>query len=808
MSESLTQNPTSALVRNDSDAAVNEQSEIANHFRGFKSNVFAFAFLLAINFVCSGDSLKMFFFAEDTEHVAHAWRAFNGMQHCFWTNFYGAWMNDPSMFVFYRPLPELTFGLDYWLYGTNPVGYHITNFIWHQLATFTLFLFLSRLLSGFGGIESRLVALIASVLFASSPLNPEAINWLVNRTDLICMVFMMLSLWSFVGALTAQKSSRMSAFSVVFMLLALICKESAITIPALAFAIFVFLKGGAFNWNTVKAAARSTLSLWLLLAAYLIFRFVVLGGPGGYSGSIATMYADNLITRITSGSNWILCFYPINIHVQSHLIEGLATLLSLLYITVGWVMLIRLLSRTWTNKSVAIVLFALAAFLITLTPTLQCWCITSTLLSGRFMYIPSAFLGLALACVVLPIGASTIKRSPIWIAGISVSILFALVSCTLHILNNQPWLTASDNSRQFFSSLPAMMKMMPPKDKVTVLNFPLDERNALTPFKREQLRMPLSPPFNRTNEDLSSNLVATQSYWFGPEIKNTSRIEEFIEIPGNHGLLWDSSKMTLVRCAQGEFPTLGASLDEARCAEIRNPQPGQEPIMIYNLESSGIDVRLAHLVAVTVAPRNRLVTQSSQGRLPGCTINWTSSDCPLVLPSSTMFNFANSTNSETIFFPVAERVRWRLAAQRLNQLMVTPSSGYVVTSVQLLNDACVVPKLSVVGGRQTTPDGSYPLSNKLETQFDCSQIDGATSTIIEISEPNVHFHHLTGTYRDKERSKHAAKRLVVPTTKGTFTLERKLLASGSAHYDVRVLAVDSSDKILGFASDPLEIEVK
>lgn len=771
--------------------------------RTINSNIFAFIFLLVINLICFLDSLKMFFFAEDVQHVAHAWRAFNGMQHYFWTNFYGIWMNDSSIFKFYRPLPELTFGIDFWLWGTNPVGYHITNLLWHQLATVSLFIFLRKLLLPHGKFEATLVALVSAALFASSPLNPEAIHWLVNRTDLICTVFIMLSLWSYTEALTTAKTNRMMPAALLSMVIALLCKESAIAIPPLTFALFVFLKADHFTLGALKKAARSTLPFWLLLAVYVTFRFIVLDGPGGYTGGAAISFAENLVNRLVSSSSWMLCFYPINNHAESPFRDVLIPMLSVLYAALVAMMFGRLAKKCWTSNSNRVLLFALAATAITLAPTLQCWHLTTSLLSTRFMYIPSAFLGLVFSCLALPIGASRIRTSSTWIAGICWSLLFIAVACSLHIVNNQPWLTTSDSLQKLSSSLRSTIRRMSPKEKVTVLNVPLDERHALTMYSWEHLITHLMPPFSGTREDLSKSFVAAEPYWIGP-VRNMSRIEEFMKNPGSHALVWSVSRKALVPCAQGDFPSLGVSLNEARFAVLKNPKSGREPIVVYDLESSKVDPRLAQLVSITLTPR-RTTILPPEGKLPSCIINWTSLDCPVILPSNTVFKVADQKEPSTILIPVAENVRWRLSPRKLNRLMVSPSKGYEVSSVELLNDNRVVPKLQATNANMA-PNGVFELHNTLDLRFNCSNIPGATSTIVEISEPNVRFHQLSGTYRDTKKSTHASKHITIPAITGCLKLARNSLVPGS-YYDVRVFAA-SGENVVGFSSDPVGVAVK
>src|SRR5678815_1828167 len=52
-----------------------------------------------------------------------------------------------SFSTYYRPVQNLSYILDYWLWHGNPFGYHLTNIIIHSFSGFLLYLVLRRLIS-------------------------------------------------------------------------------------------------------------------------------------------------------------------------------------------------------------------------------------------------------------------------------------------------------------------------------------------------------------------------------------------------------------------------------------------------------------------------------------------------------------------------------------------------------------------------------------------------------------------------------------------------------------------------------------
>ena len=80
----------------------------------------------------------------------------------------------------YRPLTSITFGLNYHLFGLNPLAYHLTNVLFHAL-TSLMVLFVSRSLAGRLGIPMSF-ALVSGLVFAVHPVATEAVAGIVGRS--------------------------------------------------------------------------------------------------------------------------------------------------------------------------------------------------------------------------------------------------------------------------------------------------------------------------------------------------------------------------------------------------------------------------------------------------------------------------------------------------------------------------------------------------------------------------------------------------------------------------------------------------
>ncbi|CAH1798791.1 unnamed protein product [Owenia fusiformis] len=105
----------------------------------------------------------------------------------FYNDFWGTPLTHSGSHKSYRPLCVLTFRLNYFLGGLNPVGYHLVNVLLHCVVT-GLFTYSVRILCA-----KRLVSAVAGALFAAHPIHTEAVAGIVGRADILACLFFLLS---------------------------------------------------------------------------------------------------------------------------------------------------------------------------------------------------------------------------------------------------------------------------------------------------------------------------------------------------------------------------------------------------------------------------------------------------------------------------------------------------------------------------------------------------------------------------------------------------------------------------------------
>ena len=147
----------------------------------------------------------------------------------------------------YWPIVYSTFWLEHKLWGFDPTGYHIVNIALNILNCVLLWRLLSML-----AVPG---AWIAAALFAVHPVHVEAVAWVIERKDLLAVLFYLAAAVTWIRF---RKSPTPSAYllALVLFLMALLSKSIAVTLPV----TFLILHW----WKRGRATSRD----WLRLAPF------------------------------------------------------------------------------------------------------------------------------------------------------------------------------------------------------------------------------------------------------------------------------------------------------------------------------------------------------------------------------------------------------------------------------------------------------------------------------------------------------------------------------------------------------------
>jgi protein O-mannosyl-transferase len=173
----------------------------------------------------------------------------------------------------YQPLSWLTLGLDYSVWGMNPVGYHLTSVLFHSANAVSLY-FLSRRLLTLALTESDgeeswqviLSAAFASLCFALHPLRVESVAWATERRDVLSGLFYIWTVYCYLRARSKFDDNILSrhwmSAAFILYLLTLLSKATAITFPVVMVLLDIYPLR-RLTWN---------LGTWFVPAARNVWR--------------------------------------------------------------------------------------------------------------------------------------------------------------------------------------------------------------------------------------------------------------------------------------------------------------------------------------------------------------------------------------------------------------------------------------------------------------------------------------------------------------------------------------------------------
>src|ERR1700690_1021853 len=165
-----------------------------------------------------------------------------------------------AFFSFYLsnwcPLTWISHAIDYALWGVSASGHHATSVILHALNTLIVVLLVIRLLEArrrvrnaqrtnhaLDGRTFLIAGGVTGILFGLHPVHVESVAWIAERKDVLCGLFFLLSIWTYVGAFgsygpelrrdsaDAPFPGKLYLWSLVFFMLALLSKPMAVSLP-------------------------------------------------------------------------------------------------------------------------------------------------------------------------------------------------------------------------------------------------------------------------------------------------------------------------------------------------------------------------------------------------------------------------------------------------------------------------------------------------------------------------------------------------------------------------------------------------
>jgi len=398
------------------------------------------AFSLAVLFLLAvlpylNTFLNGFVYDDDTQVLNNPYILNFGHLRAIFTTTVWSYVGKQGLTNYYRPMMTVGYLICHELFGMLAYGYHLMNVLLYAGVTLLLFAVTERM------FKRRSLAFVAAALFALEPVHTESVAWIAGVTELELTVFFLLAFYFFLrlpkgagGLSDAAMLGMMASF-----LLALLSKEQAATFPALA----------TFYEHACREDRRDTAwsgklarygPLWLLTAAYLVFRVSVLGGLAPViqlphlTWRVAFLSGLALVAQYTGKLFWparLCAFYVF--HASSRLADP-SVIAGIGVLGAGLALFIVFWNR---DRRIS---FALVWFIATLAPVLNARWMAANVFAERYLDLPSVgFCWLMAWAGILGWDAAGAKSRRLRPMVAAAACLIAIAAAARIVIRNRDW---------------------------------------------------------------------------------------------------------------------------------------------------------------------------------------------------------------------------------------------------------------------------------------------------------------------------------------------------------------------------------
>ncbi len=199
--------------------------------------------------------------------------SFEKLKNTFYTDVHNPFQLGEKL---YRPVPCLTFALNWYLGQDSTFGYHVVDIAIHIFTAFFLFLFILNIFNTPNLKEKTynytvLISILASLLWAANPIQTQAVTYIVQRMAQLAALFYIMAMYTYIkGRLSNSLSLQWVFFAktVLFYTLAVYSKQNAVMFP-----FSIILVEMIFFQNLIDKKVQYRLGMVAGLFAVLIVLF-------------------------------------------------------------------------------------------------------------------------------------------------------------------------------------------------------------------------------------------------------------------------------------------------------------------------------------------------------------------------------------------------------------------------------------------------------------------------------------------------------------------------------------------------------
>ncbi len=323
---------------------------------------------------------------------------------------------------YYRPLANFTYHLDYLLWGMDARGFRTTNAILHLLNILFLYLLISYL------FLNRTAAFFSTLIFALHPANTEAISFVVNRNNLLAVLFFLASFYYY---LQSREKGKQGLFTLSVFLFGLSIFSKEIGIMGIG-VFFLYNRIISSSEKNILNELSSYLPYLLLITIYMILRFYVVGP------SFIRLDINDILMRLYYVP-WLFCYnlfiillpwrlhsYGVSYPTDLTNVAGIASIILFIAATIVIILL---------RKKYKIVAFSAGALFLAFFPVLNIIPKASiSLISLRWLYFPLIFISILIAWII-----KSVKKERLTMLFTILTISICYLGTYSFILNRYLW---------------------------------------------------------------------------------------------------------------------------------------------------------------------------------------------------------------------------------------------------------------------------------------------------------------------------------------------------------------------------------
>ncbi|MFT7670554.1 MAG: hypothetical protein ACI8X5_003263 [Planctomycetota bacterium] len=379
-----------------------------------------------------------------------------------WSDFTGTFteelMDGRYAGHYFRPLTNLSFALDYALWGLNPFGYQLTGALLFGATGLAVAWLSSRLLGGW-----RSAGVLATTLFFFlHDASFEVIPVPARRPEMLCGLFACLSLASQLGEKSMAR--RFPVVPALWMLCAAASKETGFVLPVISvLAVFLHSHASSVRERGIQALRAGAVHA-LLIGVLFAMRWVVLDGmggpiplPEGYVGPSSLELSGLLIQRLFSPQNMASTVPFLSSLAVVSVLSVLLCSRKALIVPAAWIAVVGLVYGA--------------------SRSIEQW----------YLFLPviglALFVGTGVDSVVTAFRKRE-RRAPVLVAGITALALIAFCFCQVRyspLIHSYPeWTAATAASDEFFEKLDTRVAKNLPGQPITAPPIPISFPAAQT----------------------------------------------------------------------------------------------------------------------------------------------------------------------------------------------------------------------------------------------------------------------------------------------------------------------------------------